>query len=148
MGSSISALLTAAQIDLSLQAEDAPAAIRSILGRLAPHPAVVNLEVLFDEVIAREKLSCTALGYEVAFPHARTQAVTEIVIGVGRTARLIPFGPDGRPVRLIFVIGTPPDQVVNYLRVVGALARMLKDSVRRESLLTARDAEEFLSRLG
>jgi mannitol/fructose-specific phosphotransferase system IIA component (Ntr-type) len=147
MGSAISALLTAAQVDLNLQADNAAGAIHSIVGLLGAHPAVSNLEAFFNEVLAREDLSCTALGYEVASPHARTNAVTEIVIAVGRTKAPVAFGSEARLVRLIFVIGTPPDQVVNYLRVVGTLARTLKDKVLRERLLAAGDADEFLATL-
>ena len=49
-------------------------------------------------MLEREKLSTTALGHGVAFPHARTTLVTEIVVAVGRSREGVLFrdcGADG-----------------------------------------------------
>jgi mannitol/fructose-specific phosphotransferase system IIA component (Ntr-type) len=147
MAQTIGAHLRANQIELHLQAADSAAAIRTLTTRLLGHPAVLDSNQLFEEVLAREQLSSTALTHGVAVPHARTKAVNEIVLAVGRSLSPIPFGTDKRPVQLIFMIGTPPDQIVSYLAVVGNLARLLKDAAIRQRLLETESVEAFIAAL-
>ena len=58
----------------------------------------------------------------VAFPHARTDLVDEIVVGIGRSHAGIPIGQIAVRARLIFVIGVPERLVNDYLICVGRLA--------------------------
>ena len=111
--------------------------------------AVSDAGKLTVEVLEREKLSPTAMGHGVAFPHARTSAVKQIVMAVGRSREGVTFAgsPDG-PVHFFFVIATPPNQVPQYLSVVGRLARLLRSEGVREQLLTAATAEEVRGVLG
>jgi mannitol/fructose-specific phosphotransferase system IIA component (Ntr-type) len=147
MAQTIGALLRANQIDLHLHAHDSVEAIRALTVGLALHPGVVDSRQLFEEVVSREQLSCTALAHGVAVPHARTKAVKELVLAVGRSSAPIAFGTDKRPVQLIFLIGTPPDQIVNYLAVVGNLARLLKNEATRKRLLETSNVDEFIAAL-
>lgn len=145
MGQTIGALLRAEQIDLNLQAADAASAIRSITERLNGHPAVFDLDQLYEGIMAREQVSSTAMTHDIAVPHARTNAVGEIVVAVGRSRSPIPFGDDGKSAQLLFVIGTPLNQIVDYLCVVGSLARVVKSYASRERLLRTDDVNEFIA---
>lgn len=147
MGQTIRGLLRAEQIDLNLNAEDATSAIRAVTARLSKHPAVLDLNQLYEEIFAREQLSSTALTHGVAVPHARTTAVGEIVLAVGRSSQPILFGSEKKPVQLLFVIGTPPDQIVSYLSAVGNLARLVKNSAVREILMETDNVDEFIAAL-
>ena len=64
----------------------------------------------------------------VVFPHARTDLVDEIVVGVGRSRAGIPFGENHQRAHLIFVIGVPERLISDYLICVGTLARLVKRS--------------------
>ena len=46
--------------------------------------------------------------------------------------------------RLIFLIGTPKQMVTDYLRVVGNLARLLRQDDLRQRLLDAPDPASFI----
>jgi mannitol/fructose-specific phosphotransferase system IIA component (Ntr-type) len=48
------------------------------------------------------------------------------------------------PVHLIFLFGVPKQMVTDYLVCVGAVARVVKDEAKREPLMTATTAEEFV----
>ena len=102
---------------------------------------------LADAVLEREKLSTTALGHGVAFPHARTAEVSGIVVAAGRSREGVKFGGSDERVHFLFVIGTPPDRVAQYLALVGRLARLLKEEAVRAQLLAATTPEEFLNPL-
>ena len=143
----LSDLLVPSVLSLDLTAHDEQEAIRTVTARLAGHPGVKDADRLAGQVLEREKLSTTALGHGVAFPHARTTEVTEIVIAVGRSREGILFRESGQLVNFLFVIGTPSDRVAQYLALVGRLARLLKEEAIRAQLLAATTAEEFLTPL-
>ena len=143
----LSELLVPAVLQLDLTAPYEEAAIRAVTARLADNPAVRDVNRLAAQVLEREKLSTTALGHGVAFPHARTGEVSQIVIAVGRSREGVVFRESGQRVNFLFVIGTPPDRVAQYLALVGRLARLLKEESLRAQLLAATTAEEFLTPL-
>jgi mannitol/fructose-specific phosphotransferase system IIA component (Ntr-type) len=80
----------------------------------------------------------------VAFPHARTDLVDRLVLGIGRSKPGIPFGYSSELVHLIFLVGVPQRMVTDYLVCVGSLARVVKQKARRDALLAAETAEEFV----
>ena len=144
MISPLPASLSPALVLLDLPAADETAAIRAVTALLAGQPDVADANALAAEVIAREKLSPTALGHGVAFPHARTAGVRQLVMAVGRSREGVQFADGRETVHFLFVIGTPPDRVPPYLALVGYLARQLKDEKVRAKLLAAATAEDFL----
>ncbi len=141
----VAALLRPDAINLHLQARHKTEALREVATLLNKTKCVTDFEAFFQEILERERVSNTALGHDVAIPHARTEQCCEIVIAVGRSAEGIDFeAKDGQPVRLIFLIGTPKQMVTEYLRVVGNLARLLRQDQLRQSLLEAPDPETFI----
>ena len=141
----VAGLLRPEVINLNIQAREKNAALREVAELLAKNGCVTNFEAFFAEILERERVSNTALGHDVAIPHARTEQCGEILIAVGRSAAGIDFSAsDGRLVRLIFLIGTPKQMVTEYLRVVGNLARLLRQDALRQSLLEAPDAATFI----
>ena len=69
-----------------------------------------------------------------------------------RAVRLVPTlegivfdEKDVEPVRFIFLVGTPKRMVTDYLRIVGSLARCMKDDDFRQKLLDAATPEEFIA---
>ena len=141
----ITGLLSPERITLAVQARNKVAALREVAILLANSKSVTDFEAFFREILEREKVSNTALGHDVAIPHARTDQCTDIVIAVGRSVEGIDFeSKDGQPVRLIFLIGTPKHMVTDYLRVVGNLARLLRHDELRQRLFEAPDPVSFI----
>jgi len=141
----VAALLKPEVINLNLQARHKTAALREVAGLLVPGQRVANFEAFFAEILERERVSNTALGHDVAIPHARTEQCSEIIIAVGRSVAGVDFESPGDPaVRLIFLIGTPKQMVAEYLRLVGNLARLLRQDALRDQLLAAPDAATFI----
>jgi len=141
----LAALLRPETIKLDLAAKQKNAALREVAELLIPTNGIANFESFYREVLERERVSNTALGHDVAIPHARTEQCTEILIAIGRCAEGVDFDGKGlSPVRLIFLIGTPKQMVTDYLRVVGNLARLLRRDDLRQQLLDAPDAAAFI----
>ena len=145
MAGKITPLLDPARIALHLQSTKRTAALNEIARLLEDHPQVANFAGFYDELLARDRLDTTSLGNGIALPHARTEHVKEIVIAVGRSDAGIAVDEKGEVVRLFFVLGTPKSKPADYLAVVSALCRLLRDPVNREAMLTAATPEDFIA---
>lgn len=140
-------LLDEKQVILRLRSRKSANAIREIIQLLALNGKIDNAKDFLEKVLAREQAHPSVVEYSVAFPHARTDLVDQIVIGIGRSRAGVPFGERGERARLIFVIGVPERLVNDYLICVGTLARLVKDDAIRSTLLRAETPREFLGAL-
>ena len=144
----LSDLLDEKQIELELHASTRDEALREIVDLFRESGKVSDAEKFLDAVIAREQSASTLAEHGVAFPHARTDLVKEIVLGIGRSNGGIRFGEEsGEPVHLIFLIGVPKQMIQDYLVCVGTLARLAKDDSIRAALLEAKTKSEFIEQL-
>ena len=143
-------LLHEQQVILRLSSRKPANAIREIVEVLASDISgrkIAKPEAFLQEVLAREQMHPSAVENGVAFPHARTDLVDEIVIGVGRSHAGIAFGENQQRANLIFVIGVPERLLSDYLVCVGTLARLVKDETVRSRLLKAEAPREFIEAL-
>jgi mannitol/fructose-specific phosphotransferase system IIA component (Ntr-type) len=147
MAIALSDLLDERQVALRLRSRKVPNALREIVQLLAQNEKIADPESFLEQVLAREQEHSSVVENGVAFPHARTDLVDEIVIGIGRSRAGIPMGPEEQRARLIFVIGVPERLVNDYLICVGTLARLARDDATRSVLLQAETPREFIDAL-
>ena len=147
MAIALADLLDEKQVILRLRSRKAANALREIVQLLANNGKIDNAEKFLEQVLAREQAHPSVVEHGVVFPHARTDLVDEIVIGIGRSRAGIPIGTDHRRARLIFVIGVPERLVNDYLICVGTLARLVRDDATRSRLLHAETPREFIEPL-
>jgi mannitol/fructose-specific phosphotransferase system IIA component (Ntr-type) len=143
-------LLTEQKVILRLRSRKSANAIREIVDVLASDISgrkIAKPEAFLEVVLAREQVHPSMVEDGVVFPHARTDLVDEIVLGVGRSRAGIPFGENQQRAHLIFVIGVPERLLSDYLVCVGTLARMVKDETIRSRLLNAETSREFIDAL-
>lgn len=147
MSALLSEILDPRQVVLELREATAAEGILEIVELLRNNGRVKDYFKLADAVMEREGRSSTNTGDGVAFPHARTDLVDRIVLGIGRSAGGIRFGHSNELVHLIFLIAVPERMVTDYLVCVGAVARVVKDKARRDALLGATTAEDVVEQL-
>lgn len=135
-------LLQPSRITLDLAATNKNEAILEAADVLRHHPDVTDFSCLCSELLARDEMRSTAAGYGTAFPHARTDAVKEIVIAAARSPGGVKFGDE--TVNFIFVIGTPREKAADYLVAVGTLARLMRDEKIRKALAAAATPADFI----
>ena len=140
-------LLQPAHILLDLNETKRTVAIHRVAALLEKDEGVIHFQGFYDELLARERVEATSLGNGVAFPHARTDHVKRLVLAVGRSKEGLSFDQAGEKIHFIFVIGTPRRMVTEYLALVGAMARLLRQDEVREKLMAAKSPEEFLAGL-
>ena len=129
---------------LDLKVGSGVAAVETLHQRLvSDNEAVRNASQFLADVRARMLLAPVCLSGELALPHARTDAVSKMIVGIARTAGPLSFDAEHPGVRFIFLIGTPKAAVTEYLQAVAALSRFFRNPAARERLLAARDETEF-----
>src|SRR5437016_10384190 len=144
MSALLSEILDPKLVVLELREQTAAEAILEIVERLRDNGLVHDFYKLADAVMEREGRASTNTGEAVAFPHARTDLVDRLVLGIGRSKAGIPFGYSSDLVHMIFLVGVPQRMVTDYLVCVGGLARVVKNKQRRNALMAATSAEEFV----
>ena len=144
MSALLNEILDPKLVVLELREATAAEAILEIVQLLREHGLVDDFYKLADAIMEREGRTSTNTGVGVAFPHARTDLVDRIVLGIGRSTPGFRSGIRLQPVHLIFLVGVPQRRVTEYLVCVGALARVVKDKEGREALMAAKTAEEFV----
>lgn len=108
-------------------------------------PEIADYDQYLADVYERENLGTTGIGFGLALPHARTDAVKQILILIVRVSEGVDFKSlDGEPVKLLFLMGTPKSEVQNYLKVLSNLTRLLKKELFRTALIEAKSAEEII----
>ncbi len=127
----------------------APKTKREAIDRLvALHEKCGNLSNTAEYkkgILAREEMGTTAIGMEVAIPHAKSEAVKAPAL----TAITVPNGvdyesPDGAPCKLIFMIAATTDGDV-HLEVLARLMQMLMHEDFTAKLKAAKSPTEFLN---
>lgn len=104
-----------------------------------------NTAVYKEGILKREEMGTTAIGMEIAIPHAKSDSVKSPAL----TAITVPDGvdygaPDGNPCKLLFMIAATTDGDV-HLEVLARLMQMLMDEEFTAKLKAAKTADEFLA---
>src|ERR1700693_5959725 len=147
MSIALADLVDPKQISLSLRAKTQEDAMGEIVDLLMAAGKIDNPEKFLQEVRAREATNSTYAADGIAFPHARTKLVDQIVLAIGRSEAGIAWTGKGELAHLIFLIAVPERLISDYLVVVGAIARATKDRPLRTLLFHAEDVDEFLATL-
>jgi fructose-specific phosphotransferase system IIA component len=141
----ISEILTTDHIILDLNVQDKFEAISKLIKTLDDCSEVIDQEKFANDIVQREKDFPTGLENGTALPHARTTAVTDLIMAFGRCQTGVDFGaPDSKPAHLVFLFGVPRDEVKDYLKTIAQLSRMLQDIKFKDRLNHAKQPEDII----
>jgi len=141
----ISELMRKEFVRLGVEAQSKLDVIHQMTQLAKGHPHLADFPSFCRAIYEREGNGSTSIGNGVAIPHARTDQVKDMLLVVGRFANGVQFEEnDPEPVRLVFLVGTPKRMMTEYLRLIGMLARCLREDGLREKLLSAPDPETFI----
>jgi len=128
----ISELLPRSAIVLNLQSKEKFEVINELVRPLVATGAITEESEFVSAIVRRENMESTGIGLGVAIPHARTKAVSSIVLAFGRSDSGVDFSSlDGKPSHLIFLIAAPEEQKTEYIMTLARLSKLLrKDEVR------------------
>ena len=110
-------------------------AVRRVSETLRSDPKVVDWRLFFRTLKEREANAKINLQYGLTVPHARTSAVTGMVMAFGRLKQPV-MEPVGT-IRFVTVFGIPETMDAEYLRLVGTLMRVFRNAEMRKRLCQA-----------
>ena len=99
-------------------------------------------------IFQREGMGSTAIGNHIAFPHARTNSVKDIIICIGISKEGIEFDSlDQEPVNIVALLLSNQKEAGLHLKMLAFLARMLRDKYLVQRLKNAKTKEEVIGLL-
>ncbi|MBI5808988.1 MAG: PTS sugar transporter subunit IIA [Ignavibacteriales bacterium] len=139
-------ILKVERIIPSMKSTDKESAIKELVYSFQDDPRVKDIDAVYQAVIEREKIMSTGVGKGFAIPHAKTNAVNEIIAAFGRLEQPIDFQSlDDQPVKLIFLLVGKENLVGPHIKLLSRLSRMMNLDEFRENLANATTAEEIYS---
>lgn len=98
-------------------------AIRQLVGQLAGQPEMQDAAEFQRAADFREGENSTYLGSGIALPHARTDAVSRVIVGVGVAPAGVPWPTAAESAQAIFLVGVPRKLVRDYLELVRSISK-------------------------
>jgi len=144
----IQELITPEIISMDLKARRPDEAMQELGALMAAAGMVDDLDAYLQAVREREALGTTAVGFGVAIPHGKSNAVRRAAVAFGRSVRGIEWESlDGGPVHMVFLIAAPDGANDLHLQALAQLARLLMHEDVRQKLLAAQSPDDVLRAL-
>ncbi|MBO1212462.1 PTS fructose transporter subunit IIABC [Staphylococcus nepalensis] len=131
-------------IHISEQSLSRDEAIDQLIENLNEHGYITDKAQLKTDVLKRESESTTAIGMNVAIPHAKSDAVKAPIVAVMNNKQGVEWESlDGTSPQMIFLITVPSDSSDTHLKLLQRLSRALMDDDIRQSLINATRKEQI-----
>jgi PTS system fructose-specific IIA component len=135
-------------IMLNLNARSREDAIQLMAERAKARNRLNDVEEYRKAVLKRESEYSTAVGFGVAIPHGKTDAVTEPFLMFATVQPLDWQALDQNPVNMIFLIGVPEkDSSTIHLKILASLSRKLMKEEFRNSIRNANTPSNIMKLL-
>lgn len=139
-------LLKAEHMIVPMHAHTVKEATEQLARRLVESGAVAEPTRLHALIQDSWPEDVTGVGEHAFLPHFRTEAVRNLLVGIGIASTAIRSDRDPhRTARVVIFIVAPSRDSATYLQAIGALARALSDPDTRRALLDARTAHDVLA---
>ena len=116
-------------------------ALNLLVNLISDSPQVIDKNLLKYGILEREKIMSTGIGFGVAIPHVRNEAVSNIVMAVGIFKDGINDyeSLDNKPVKIICLLAAKQNQHKEYLNMLSMISTRLKKPLVRKELLNSND---------
>jgi mannitol/fructose-specific phosphotransferase system IIA component (Ntr-type)/CBS domain-containing protein len=137
-------LLMERRIRLGLRATTKDEAVRELLDMLKAEGVSFGYDAVLESVREREEIENTSYGHGFAFPHARTDAVSElfILIGISRPGIVETGVPE--PVHVVCLLLTPSHIAKLYLQTLSGLARLARTTSILDRIMKIELPSDFI----
>jgi mannitol/fructose-specific phosphotransferase system IIA component (Ntr-type) len=145
---SLASLLSAEQIIPEMKATERWAAIVELIDLLVSLGKMKGdcRDSILASLKQREETMSTGIGFGIAIPHCSSDRIDDVVAAFGRSSAGIDFDAlDNAPVKFVVLFVVPKNQFQTHLRTLASIAKFLNDRSVRESLASAKSAEEILA---
>ncbi|CDR61375.1 fructose-specific PTS transporter subunit EIIC [Staphylococcus schweitzeri] len=123
-------------------------AIDMLIHQLKVCRYVEHTSHLKNAVLEREMESTTAIGMNVAIPHAKSDVVKQPIVAVMKNSHGVQWESlDGSLPELIFLIAVPNNSKDTHLKILQRLSKALMNDTTRQSLIEANSTTEIYNLL-
>jgi Kef-type K+ transport system membrane component KefB/mannitol/fructose-specific phosphotransferase system IIA component (Ntr-type) len=133
-------------IDADLKSSSKEQVIEELVGLLVSSGQLSAPEApkALKDVQEREELMSTGMQFGIALPHAKTDAVKNIVCALGVSKKGIDFKSlDGKPAHIFILILSPKDITGPHIRLMADISQLLMDKAIRDKILKASTREDI-----
>ena len=139
----LSDILKIQTIKVPLLAKNKIDAITELVGVLAAAGEVKDAQILLRSVLERESTRTTGIGNGLAIPHGKCTGVDHLVVAIGKPDTPIDFESiDKRPVNLIVLLASPPDQTGPHIQALARISRLMNVEAFRQAVRAAASAQQ------
>ena len=137
-------ILKPQDIKIPLEAKTKTEAIGELVNLLAANGEVGDPKKVLEAVLDREATRTTGIGNGLAIPHGKCPGVSSLVMAIGKAATPIDFQAiDGRPVTLIWLLASPPDQTGPHIHALARISRLMTIERFRQALVAAQTPQQL-----
>ena len=141
-------IINEALISLQVKHETKEAVIQELAQMAYDEGRVEDIAAYVKAVLKREEEYSTAVGFGVAIPHGKTNAVKEPFLVFAKVQRVDWDSLDNEPVDLVFMIGVPEESAGSlHLKILASISRKLMKEEFREGLRQSKSPEEIMKLL-
>jgi nitrogen PTS system EIIA component len=142
---SIREMFSKERVAFDLKATNKMEVLDELIEILAKDGKVTDKEVFKKAVLKREEEFSTGIGFGIAIPHGKCDAVTEASIVFGRSKTGIDYeSMDDAPAYLFFLIAVPEKSDDTHLRALSEISRRLMHTDVREKLMNSETYENII----
>ncbi|MEN8907525.1 MAG: PTS sugar transporter subunit IIA [Clostridiales bacterium] len=146
----ISKILIKENIFLNLDVKDREECLNVLIDRMEEEGFINNKDEYYKSVLTRESTGSTAIGFNVAIPHGKSDGIKLPVLSFARTKNPIDWNSlDGEYINMVFLIGVPEKNSGNeHIKILMSISRKLVHDDFRKRLLNAKTENEIISIIG
>jgi len=140
----LSDILKPQNIKVGVPAANKGEAIHQLVDLLAANGDISDPKKVLDSVMERESTRTTGIGNGLAIPHGKSNGTDHLVMAIAKPETPIDFHSiDGRPVTIIWMLVSPPDQSGVHIKALAAISRQMTSDKFRFAINNAQTAEEL-----
>jgi fructose-specific phosphotransferase system IIA component len=140
----ISKILHQDKILAELKGNSKEEVINELVDLFVSDNRVTNVEEIRKAVFEREKIMSTGIGSGFAIPHAKSDAVKEMVAAFGKSAHPVDFNSnDNQPVNLVFLFVSNNRLVGDHIKLLSRISKMMEKSEFRAKLMNTNSSEQI-----
>ena len=129
---------------VDMRAKTKKEALRELADSLAGTHELLVPDALLEMLLERERLGTTAMGDGIAIPHARVEALGQVLAGFGRSRLGVDFDSvDGKRTHLFFLLVAPGTEGNTHLLTLARLSRFLTKPEFRSKLLEVEEVNDL-----
>lgn len=139
-------ILTTGAVCVDLKGKNKTEIITALIDVMAQTGKLSDPALALHDVLEHEHSMSTGMENGIAIPHAKSAAVSELVVVVGISKKKIDFEClDRKPARIFILTLSPPDDSGTHLKFLSEIGALLRKPSVRTGLLKARTCEDVFS---